>query len=352
MNYEKDGFLNNNKKNAKEKNGIEKEIDGQKKDDDSTTSWQSESQQSMNVYEGKHSLKPDHENQKFPEINFDEGSDEIHYESFQEKLPKLKKQRNHKLIRKVSVIFGCFFIVLLFMLYFISPLSKLEDINISGNKFLSSEKILKVSNLVEGEGLWSQYFLKRHVKENIKHMSPRVESVQIKLSGLNGLKIRVHEYSEVAYEEDEKTNEYHPILSTGKLMNESFKQSPKNLLILKKFNGSKHQISEVIEQYNRLHNSLRDLITVITLTPTLTNPDLTVLSMKDGNEVKVSFEDISERLNYYSKVSKNMPEPGVVDMEIGVYSYPFSKKEEEEKRGNDSDKSKGLSDDKENKEGT
>jgi cell division protein FtsQ len=73
------------------------------------------------------------------------------------------------------------------------------------------------------------------------------------------------------------------------------------------------------------------------MSPTSINPDLILIKMQDGNEVKISLENLGLHLNNYRKIASQMKEAGVIDMEVGVFSYPFSKKEEEEKRGKDSD---------------
>jgi cell division protein FtsQ len=250
----------------------------------------------------------------------------FHYESFQEKLPKLKKQRNKKLIKKLSLIFSVFIFSILLMLYFISPFSKLKKIEVLGAVNLSKLEIIKASKLAKNQSVLQQ-FLKRSVYEkNIKKFNPRISFAEIEISGINFFTIKVAEYGEIAYELDKRSNKYRPILSTGQTMNELIKKPKANLPKLRNFNKNKKKILSIMKQYNKLEISLQELITDITLTPIPSNPTLVVLSMKDGNEVKISSENISSRLNFYPKIVKEMKENGVIDMEVGAYSYPFSKK--------------------------
>jgi cell division protein FtsQ len=261
----------------------------------------------------------------------------IHYKSFQEKLPKLKKQRNKKLLKQLSLIFGVFVFSIFVMLYFVSPFSKLEKVEVLGAINLPKSEIIKASKLAKNRGILRQFLRKRIYEKNIKKFSPRVSSAKIKFSKINCFVIELEEYREIAYEVDKKSKKYRPILSTGKLMNELKKKPKRDIPKLKNFNSSEKKVTSVIKECSKLEDSLRLLITGITLTPIPSNPTLVVLSMKDGNEIKISSEDISSRLNFYPKIVKEMKEKGIVNMEVGAYSYPFSKKKDEEKRGKNSD---------------
>ncbi|MDR1521280.1 MAG: FtsQ-type POTRA domain-containing protein [Streptococcaceae bacterium] len=256
------------------------------------------------------------------------------YKSFQERLPKLKRQRNKKLIKQLLLIFSVFIFSILFMLYFISPFSKLEKIKVRGVVNLSKAEIIKASKLAKNKGILKQFFKKSTYERNIKKFSPRVSFAKIKISGINQFIIEVAEYREAAYEVDQKSQKYRPILSTGRLMNESIEKPKADLPKLKNFNKNKKEILSVMKQCSKLKDSLRSLITYITLTPTSFNPNLVILSMKDGNEVKISSENISSRLNFYPNIVKKMRKNGVINMEVGAYSYPFFKKKEAEKNKN------------------
>ena len=48
--------------------------------------------------------------------------------------------------------------------------------------------------------------------------------------------------------------------------------------------------------------------------------------MNDGNRVIVNISDLSEKMAYYSQVAEQMDKPGIVDMEVGIFSYPYEKK--------------------------
>jgi cell division protein FtsQ len=296
------------------------------------TSWQLEQEEKQKELQSKDTSKQNEE--KSEKIKNDKV---IHYKSFQEKLPKLKKQRNKKLIKQLLLIFSVSAFSIFIMLYFISPFSKLEKVEVLGAINLPKSEIIKAAKLAENRGILRQFLRKSVYEKNIKKFSPRISSAEIKFSGINHFVIKLEEYREIAYEVDKKSKKYRPFLSTGKLMNELKKRPKGDIPKLKNFNSSEKRITSVMKECLKLEDSLRLLITGITLTPIPSNPTLVVLSMKDGNEIKISSEDISSRLNFYPKIVKEMKEKGIVNMEVGAYSYPFSKKKDEEKRGKNSD---------------
>lgn len=53
--------------------------------------------------------------------------------------------------------------------------------------------------------------------------------------------------------------------------------------------------------------------------------------MNDQNQVLINIDQLTKKLPYYAKVASNMQEPGIVDMEVGLFTYPYPK--EEKKQG-------------------
>ncbi len=50
--------------------------------------------------------------------------------------------------------------------------------------------------------------------------------------------------------------------------------------------------------------------------------------MNDGNQVILNINNLANQMKYYSQVAKDMDEKGVIDMEVGIYSYPYSSTQE------------------------
>ncbi|MDR0922659.1 MAG: FtsQ-type POTRA domain-containing protein [Lactobacillales bacterium] len=276
------------------------------------------------------------------ESEMSEDSKEKDYQSFATKLPKMKKQRNKKLIRRLSVIVGVFLAGTAVAVYQVSPLSKLESVEISGNGVVNANQVLQVSKLQEGQPIWKQYYKRSVYEKNVVAQIPRVKTADIKLSGINTFQLKLTEFKVVAYEFE--GGKYHPILENGfPLTDEEVAKPADGSLILEQFASNEKLISELIKQYDELDNNLRSLILNVKLTPSNSNPDLLTIAMKDKNEVKISIEDISTKMKYYPQVASQMEENGVVDMEVAIYSYPYSKVEEENDKGEKTEESSTLS---------
>lgn len=60
----------------------------------------------------------------------------------------------------------------------------------------------------------------------------------------------------------------------------------------------------------------------ITKTPTKATNDFIALDMSDGNQVRVSLSQITEKMPYYPSIAKQLQAPQVIDMEAGIYAKP------------------------------
>lgn len=47
--------------------------------------------------------------------------------------------------------------------------------------------------------------------------------------------------------------------------------------------------------------------------------------MNDGNQVIASIDTFAEKMQYYPSIVSKMNYTGVVDLEVGAYSYPYGK---------------------------
>jgi hypothetical protein len=48
--------------------------------------------------------------------------------------------------------------------------------------------------------------------------------------------------------------------------------------------------------------------------------------MNDGNQVIAKSITLKKKMKYYPNISANMDSPGIVDLEVGAFSYPYGKK--------------------------
>ncbi|PZL70994.1 cell division protein FtsQ [Enterococcus plantarum] len=249
------------------------------------------------------------------------------YESFADRLPKIKKVRNTRLFRRLTLIVSVFLIAILIVLYFVSPLSKLGKISVTGTKDVNSQEIIAQSKLEKDQSLWEQFGDRKIYEDKIKRQIPRVKKATISLSGINSFNIKIEEYKVVALESVHPN--YHPILENGKILPEEMKAPISGMPIFLNFKDQSI-IKNLMNSYNKLPEELKQNISEIRYAPSKTNKELININMKDANEVIVNISQLDEKMAYYSKVASQMEKPGIIDMEVGIFSYPFKNEETEE----------------------
>ncbi|KAF1297277.1 cell division protein FtsQ [Enterococcus sp. JM4C] len=247
--------------------------------------------------------------------------------SFADRLPQLKKQRNTVLYRRLTLIIGILIIPLLFFLYYVSPLSKLNKVIVEGNQQVKAADILTVSDFTSGDSLWQQYWNRKAAVEKVEKDSPRIKSVKITIDGLNNLKIKISEYKEAALLAQK--DGYFPIMENGAIVQEKIAKNAENLPILENFSDEK-KIKALLEEYGNVPEEIQKGISQIKYAPRKNNDELLEIFMNDGNQILVNISNLSQQIVYYPQVSKEMKEKGIVDMEVGIFSSPYENESSDE----------------------
>lgn len=250
--------------------------------------------------------------------------------SLENTMPKLKKQRQKKLIARLIALILLFSFAILVVVYFISPLSKVDMLSVSGTKEVADQEIIDVSQIKSGDNLWKVFFERKEISKNLLSELPQVKSMKISFDGLNDYIIKIEEYQTVAYLAEE--NKYYNILENGKIVNESRKVSIGNPPIFKSFEENK-ALKAMIEQYKLLNENIQNSISEVEYTPSEIDDYLIKLYMNDGNEVVASIPSFAEKMIYYPDMVKKIgDQKGTFNIEVGAYFSPFEfnneKKEE------------------------
>lgn len=255
--------------------------------------------------------------------------------SFSDKLPKMKDYRQRKLYRRLALIISLFLIPLLGCIYYISPLGQLAKVDVIHNQQVPSEQIVKTANFKINEPLWEQYFSRQSAIQKIQKISPWIKAVNVKIVHFNQFQINVTEYHRVAYLLT--GDKYYDILENGQVLKNPITQDQlqSGLPILEGFT-SKKLILKTLKAYHKLPEEFKQSISQIKSTPRAENDQLLTLNMNDQNQVLINIDQLTKKLPYYAKVASNMQEPGIVDMEVGLFTYPYPK--EEKKTGDSSEK--------------
>lgn len=247
--------------------------------------------------------------------------------SFADRLPNLKAYRNQVLIRRLALIIGLLMIPLLIVLYFVSPLSRLANVVVKGNHEVSAEAILENSDLTVNEEMWPQFFERNQSVSAIKKELPRIKNASISLSGINRFDITVTEFQEVALLAQD--GGYAPVLENGVVLDETSEQPVEGLPVLENF-SAEDKIKATLSAYQELSSEIRDGVSQIKYTPRDSNDELLTLFMNDGNQVIVNISNMVSQMQYYPQIAKDLTEDSIVDMEVGIFTYPISNTQEDD----------------------
>lgn len=254
--------------------------------------------------------------------------------SFINRLPKIKAYRNKKMFRRLILLLMLFLVPLLATIYYISPLSRLSAITVKGNQKVSAELIIEGSELQVHEEIWKQYFDREVAIDKIQTASPRIKNANITISQFNQLQIDVQEFEEIAVLV--RGQEYLPILENGSILEEPQSDAGQDKLIFEGF-SDEEKILQTLNAYQTLEKEIQEGISQVKYAPDSNNDQLLNLYMNDGNQVIVNISNMASQMRYYPQVAREMDDKGIIDMEVGIFAYPYPDSEATEEESNETD---------------
>ncbi len=246
--------------------------------------------------------------------------------SLEDRIPKLQQQRKQKTNRRLISFLSIFFLLILLVIYFQSPLSKVGSITVEGNIHVDSKEIIDLSAITTSSGFWN--INTKNVQQSIEgHLQIKQATVEKKFP--NHIVLVVKEYESMAYLEDKGA--YMPILENGQVLKERTVNVPADAPVL--INWKDEDIKLMMDELKKLSPSIFNSISEIHHAPDKTDPWLVHLYMNDGYEVIASVRTFSKKMNTYSKIVSQLEEDsqGIIHFEVGTYfeSYtPLTKEED------------------------
>ncbi len=227
--------------------------------------------------------------------------------------------------RRLVLLILVFSIPLLGAAYYISPFSKVSNIIVEGNKNLSAAEIIEKADLKVQHNLWQQFFDRKQIIQELKKNSPRIKGATLEVADWTELKLTVQELAVAAWLVDGK--EYLPILETGNVIEEPEAEPEHDTVIFEGF-SDEAKIRKTLKAYDSLAQEIQKGVSQIKYTPKKNNDELLNLYMNDGNRVIVNISNMDNQMKYYPQVVKEMKDKGIIDMEVGIFAYPYSVKKE------------------------
>lgn len=248
----------------------------------------------------------------------------------EDRIPKLKEQRKQKANRRFIMYISLFFVLVIFILYFQSPLSKIQTIHVLGNIHVTDEAIIKLSGVEEGTSFWSidPLTIAKNVKEH-----DEIAKVEVTRKLPNQLQIVIRENTRVAYLIDGTS--FYPILETGKILEkDKLENIPADAPLLINWKQSE-ELQEMAAQLCHVPDSILNRISEIHLTPEDGDPLHITLFMNDGQEVSATIRGFSDKIKNYPMIKKQLTEKqfGVIHLEVGSYFKAYKNEGDENIEG-------------------
>lgn len=241
---------------------------------------------------------------------------------YDKNLPKMKKKRTQRLKKHEKVLLTFFLVIALVTLYFILPISRVTSVKIDTSYNESKNEILHATDLKYYESLFSVWPQTEQIKKNIKKEVPSVKSVDISYQG-SKIAIKAHEYPMVGYLK--KGKDQYRITASGSVSVQKLPKVTGRYPVYYSF-GSKKVLTQTAQQFSKFSPEIKQSISEIHAAPTKVDPERIKLYMNDGNQIIAKSSTVAKKMKYYPNISANMDKPGIVDLEVGAYSYPYDEK--------------------------
>ncbi|WDT66371.1 cell division protein FtsQ/DivIB [Companilactobacillus crustorum] len=224
-------------------------------------------------------------------------------------------------ISKNGLIFIIVFIIVL-IAYFGSPLSKVRDINVKGVNDLGAQQVINATKIDENSTLLDVLLHHGSISKKTAKKLPSIKSVTFRTYNLRDLVINVKEYPTLGY--INKDGGYYRIIDNGRVLNQKLNSPIGNYPIYSNFNSGR--LREIANIYADLPSNVQTNVSEFYNSPTKLNPYRIKIDMNDGNKVIADMRTVKTKLKYYPGMAAQMKKKGVIDLEIGAYSYPFNVK--------------------------
>lgn len=240
------------------------------------------------------------------------------------KLPNLKKQRHWATTLRAGSLLLFFGIILACMLYLVAPLSKINQISVVGNHQVTRNDVLTATKIKTGNFIWQAVWHSNQISLQAQQQNPEIKRIQVKATGLQAVKLVVSENKIVGFLK--RGTSYYPILASGKVKQNKLSQPESGQPI---FTGFKSTVAlqRTIKQYEQLTSTVKTGVSEIKFQPTKNDSKRLRIFMNDGNEILVKYSSLTKKMPYYPSIAQNMSANGVVNLELGAYSYSYGTKD-------------------------
>lgn len=213
---------------------------------------------------------------------------------------RIKVRDKRTLSPWIYVIIGLLFMGILLVLFFQSPLNRIEEIRIHGNHLVSKEQILKASNLQQTGSFF--YVNSSHIKNKLEEM-PEIQHANIEKSFPNRININIKEFPVIAYVQRED-GWFVPILWNGEmLLDHPQTDLIEAMPIIHQKDRTNQTVQLALQNLMRISKQIRADIEFVYAVPE--HPDRVRLISKYHHQIYIRAKDLHEKLIYYPQFRKH-----------------------------------------------
>lgn len=186
-----------------------------------------------------------------------------------------------------------FFTGALFAIFLRSPLSKIEKIEVTGNRLVPTEEILARTQLKKGVS-----FFGVQTEEVIERLSalPEIEQVKAVKSFPDKVSISVREKELAAWLETKEQKRF-PILSDGTILSHRLLTSQQSQIVFTDWKRSDPIMRAAVQEIAKLPESVKS--TVRKVKPVSNHKDQVEIWTDHHHHIFVRVEDLSQKMSYY-----------------------------------------------------
>lgn len=244
---------------------------------------------------------------------------------------KVKKQTTkaksprRKQVKRALPIFILASVILMVSLFLISPWSKQKTITVSGFKNALERDIISDSGIKGSDYIFNLILNHKNYEKAVETSNVWIKKANLTYQFPNRFTLKVNEYSIVAYTQTDQG--YQPILENGKRVDTvNASELPEKFVTINL--TDENQIQQLIKSFSSLKEDLLHQIQTVSLANSASTPDLLLVTMQDGNLVRVPLSEFDSKFPYYEKIKGKLQETSIVDMEVGIYTTTAAIEEE------------------------
>lgn len=223
--------------------------------------------------------------------------------------------------RQASTMLVLLAILALGMCWFISPASMVHKIHVTGNEDLSAKEIIKATEIKRKRSIFGVFGHEHSIKETARRNNDQIADLDVRVMSPTTVELVVHESIKAGY--ILMNGKFHLVLGDSKILAKTMSNPEPGFPLYDNFKKGAN-FEKVIRGFATLDEPIRTAVSEIKYAPTKQNPQRIILFMNDGNEVFAKIPTFADKMAYYPSIAAQMKHRGIVDLQVGAYSYPYS----------------------------